>query len=92
MASRMKITQPQLTALAYLMQCGGAVITSSWTYGSGRWTARRVIPPCCERIERGMESAFPQRIQRVFKAHPHCQAVIAITDMRTANRLVNGAK
>jgi len=33
---------------------------------------------------------YPERIKRMFKLHPRCKAVIAITDMRTANRLLKG--
>ena len=88
----MKITKPQLESLAYLKQCGGAVLTSEWVNGSGRYTTKRAIPPCCKRVERWAAwfPEYPERIKRMFKLHPRCKAVIAITDMRTANRLLKG--
>ncbi len=44
------------------------------------------IPPYCERIEKYSAHRFPKRIQRMFELHPRAQAVIAITNMRQANK------
>jgi hypothetical protein len=85
----MKITNLQLDALYELSRRipgNGAVITSHWTTGAGRWTRRRAIPPFCKRIERWQSFMFPKRIRQTFNAHPQCQAVIAIVDMRNANK------
>jgi|18_taG_2_1085343.scaffolds.fasta_scaffold08347_3 hypothetical protein len=86
----MKVTKTQLSAIAEIKQQGGAVLTSEWVSGNGRFTTKRAIPPCCERIEKRSSwfPKYPQRIKRKFTKHPRCQALIAITDMRTANRLL----
>jgi hypothetical protein len=83
-----KTTYDQRYALKDLMDRGGAVMTSDWTTGAGRHTRSRTIPPFCERIFREESARYPARIKRVFAQHPRCQAVVAITDMRTARRAV----
>ena len=82
-----KTTYTQRYALKNLIDRGGAVMTSDWTTGAGRHTRARAIPPFCKRIFRSEAARYPARIKRVFAQHPRCQAVVAITDMRTA-RLV----
>lgn len=82
----MKINKTQKAALWQIHRCGGAVMTSHWTNGIGRYTRSRAVPPFCKRIERYRAEDYPKRIQRVFRLHPRCQAVIAIVDMRAANR------
>ena len=84
-----KITYSQQYALKDLMAQGGAVMTSEWTTGAGRHTRPRIIPPFCERISRVDAARYPARIKRVFVQHPRCRAVVAITDMRTTNRVLN---
>ena len=84
----MKITKSQIKALAELKRIGGAVMTSEWTTGSGRYTSLRSIPPFCHRIERWGAWRQPERINKVFRKHPRCQAVIAITDMLGANKIL----
>ena len=85
----MKISRPQLDALYDLSRRipgNGAVMTSEWTTGMGRWTRRREVPPFCARVERWQALNFPKRIRQTFKAHPRCQTVVAIIDMRNANK------
>ena len=85
-----KTTYTQRSALRQLMaQGGGAVMTSEWTTGTGQHTRARTIPPFCERIFRSEAAGYPVRIKRVFAQHPRCQAVVAIVDMRTANRVID---
>ena len=84
-----KTTYTQRSALKNLMDRGGAVMTSDWTTGAGRHTRARTIPPFCERIFRPEAARYPVRIKRVFAQHPRCQAVVAIVDMRTANRVID---
>ena len=110
-----KVTKPQLAALIELKRRGGAVISSEWTRGRGRYTSRRPVPPYCERItktscswitsEAKKQTAdfyqangnaiwptkVPQRIKQVFKRHPKCEAVIAITNMRAVNKTIQQA-
>ena len=84
-------TKTQRRALRELMRAGGAVITSDWTTGAGVHTKRRALPPFCKRLMRWQSKAYPLRIQRVFNKHPRCTAVIAIVDMRAANRTLQMA-
>ena len=94
-----KVTKPQLAALIELKRRGGAVISSEWTRGRGRYVSRRPVPPYCERVDR-YQSALrwtpggnrvPERIQRVFRDHPKCEAVIAIINMRSVNKTIQQA-
>ena len=86
----------QIAALKDLHDLGGAVITSRWITGSGRYTSRRVVPPHCSRIERGghlfavsgkllpeVAEALPE-VAEAFARHPRCEAVVAITDKAEA--------
>ena len=82
----MNPTRRQLEALAELKNRGGAVITSEWTTGRGRFTTPRSIPPFCRRIENWASFYQAARIRKVFRLHPRCRAVVAIVDMRRANR------
>ncbi len=84
----MKPNKRQLEAIAQLKSYGGAVITSQWTNGSGRYTTCRAVPPYCERVPRWAAYFQPERIKRVFRKHPKCEAVIAITNMRAVNKLL----
>jgi len=79
-------TRRQLEALAELKNRGGAVITSEWATGRGRFTTPRSIPPFCRRIENWAAFYQVARIRKVFRLHPRCSAVVAIVDMRRANR------
>ena len=88
------ITRVQTNALKELRDRGGAVITSEWVNGHGYYITRRAVPPFSARIDRSAmwrglglrRSPLPHRIRRVFDAHSRCEAVIAITDMRGANK------
>lgn len=83
----MKITKTQAASLKQLIDLGGAVIASDWTNGQGRFTTSKAIPPFCDKISRlSLHRDFPARIKKVFGAHPKCQSVIAVVDMRGANR------
>jgi len=79
--------RPQLEALRQLKQYNdGVVLTSEWTNGRGMYCTRKAVPPFCERIERHRAYKYPQRIKRMFRLHPRAQAVIAIVNMRAANK------
>ena len=92
MTDKRKLTKPQLESLAEIHRRGGAVLTSEWTNGSGRYITARAIPPFCERIERLYLDLQPKRIQKIFANRPRCKAVIAITNMRAANRALGEAQ
>ncbi len=84
-----KINATARYALRQLMDQGGAVMTSCWTTGAGQRTRARTIPPFCAKIYRANANIYPNRIRRVFAKHPRCKAVIAIVDMRSANRVMH---
>jgi len=91
----MKITKPQIEALYELKiraPGNGAVVTSEWTTGRGRWIRRRAVPPFCKRIERSQAANYPKRIRQTFYNRPQCQAIIAIVDMRNANKTLRNRK
>lgn len=86
----------QIAALKDLYDLGGAVISSKWTTGSGRYISRRAVPPHCSRIERGghlfavsgkllpeVAEALPD-VAEVFDRHPRCESVVAIIDKAEA--------
>tara|TARA_R110002110_G_scaffold166862_2_gene367735 strand:- start:166 stop:447 length:282 start_codon:yes stop_codon:yes gene_type:complete len=81
-----KVTKTQLAAIRIIKDCGGAVLTSHWTNGNGRYITKRAVPPHCERVTRYTPN-MPKRVTDVFKRHPRCEAVIAITNMRAVNKL-----
>ena len=84
-----KTTSNQRDALRQLMARGSAVMTSEWTTGAGQHTRARTIPPFCSKIYRANADSYPKRIRRVFAKHPRCKAVVAIVDMRAANRVMH---
>lgn len=84
------MTRAQATSLRELRARGGAVITSEWSNGHGNYITRRAVPLFSARIDRSsamrLGTKLPRRIRRVFEAHPRCEAVVAITNMRGANK------
>lgn len=69
-----------------LYKRGGLVPASEWVNGSGRYITKRAIPPHCERIERRDARKYPKRIWSIFEERPRIQAVVAIVNMRAANK------
>ena len=69
-----------------LYKRGGLVPASEWVNGSGRYITKRAIPPHCERIERRDARKYPKRIWSIFESRPRVQAVVAIVNMRAANK------
>ena len=84
-----KINATTRHALRQLMDRGSAVMTSEWTTGAGQHTRARTIPPFCAKVYRANAVNYPNRIRRVFAKHPRCKAVVAIVDMRAANRVMH---
>ena len=81
-----KINKKQKESLSDLMSRGGAVIGSQWVNGLGKQTTRRAIPPFCAAVTRREADKQPERIKRVFRQHPRCEYVVAVTDMRNAKK------
>ena len=67
----------------------GAVLSSSWTTGSGRFTKSRAIPPFCQKINREDRGKYPRRISRMFCENPRCRSIVAVVNMRGANAAIN---
>ena len=80
------MNKTQRESLLALHKRGGLVPASEWVNGSGRYITKRAIPPHCERIERRDARKYPKRIQSLFDKRPRLQAVVAITNMRAANK------
>ena len=78
----------QREALKLIVSRGGAVPVSKWATGSGRFTKMRSLPPFCERIERRDARHYPKRIRAVFEKNPRVSAVVAVTDLRAARRVL----
>ena len=85
-----KLTKPQLRSLADLARSNGVVMSSCWITGSGRHTRSRTIPPFSGRIEKLSAYQYPARIRDYFRRNPRVRAVVAITNMRAANKVLKG--
>tara|TARA_R100000808_G_C2122499_1_gene133494 strand:- start:14 stop:310 length:297 start_codon:yes stop_codon:yes gene_type:complete len=85
------LIKPQADALLTLLQHGGVVPTSEWTNGSGRYITRRTVPPYASRLTVGEAGAIlrgdvRRAFNRLVKARPRIQEVVAITNLRGARR------
>ena len=86
-----RLTKVQVRSLGDLSRYdGGVVMSSYWTTGSGRHTRARTIPPYASRIEKFYADNYPARIRDFFRRHPRVRAVVAITNMRAANKILKG--
>ena len=88
---RTLIRQPQADALLTLLQHGGVVPTSEWTNGSRRQTTRRTVPPYAARLtvreaRESLRGEVRRAFDRLVKARPRIQEVVAVTDLRGARR------
>ncbi len=82
-------TKPQRRMLQELLaQRGGCVMQSEWTNGSGSYTTRRAVPVYSEDLSLDaackLGGAAGKAARRVRKAHPRCERVIIVTDIRRA--------
>ena len=85
-------TKTQIRMLGMLAHAGGCVMTSEWTNGQGKYRTKRAVPVCSEDmfLQEACElpGAAGQAARKVRRAHPRCQRVIIITDIRRARRLL----
>ena len=85
-------TKTQIRMLGMLMQAGGCVMTSQWVTGCGKFRTKRAVPLFSEDLflEQACElpGAAGQAARKVRKAHPRCQSVIIVTDIRAARRVM----
>ena len=88
-----KLTSVQIKNLLELKTRGGVVMTSRWVVGSGSYTSRKAVPPFSKRLEKSLAYLYPQHftpeVLEVFKKHPRCKAVVAITDKAAADKAIN---
>ena len=85
------MNKTQMDNLRYIHDtCKGVVPSSEWTTGSGRWTSRRAVPPCCERLDMQKACCLPgevgARARRLHRIRPGLRFVVAITNLRGARR------
>ncbi len=87
-----KPTKTQIRMLEMLMNSGGCVMSSEWVNGCGNFRTKRAVPVFSEdlSLERACElpGAAGQAARKVRKAHPRCQSVIIVTDIRAARRVM----
>jgi len=71
-----------------LVQRGGCVMQSQWTNGSGSYTTRRAVPIYSEDLTLDdackLGGAAGKAARKLRKAHPRCERVIIVTDIRRA--------
>ncbi len=87
-----KPTKTQIRTLEMLMNSGGCVMSSEWVNGCGKFRTKRAVPVFSAdlSLERACElpGAAGQAARKVRKAHPRCQSVIIVTDIRAARRVM----
>ena len=95
------ITQHQADSLVGLLRRGGVVPSSEWTTGRGRYTSRAALPPFCSVLEvwqvthaahdgvrapKLLRGEVRTAFDRLVKARPRVERVVAVTDLRGARR------
>ena len=85
-------TKTQVRMLELLLNAGGCVMSSEWVNGCGRYRTRRAVPVFAEwkTLDRACDlPGFAGKAARkVRRAHPRCQSVIVVTDIRAARRVM----
>jgi len=72
---------------------GGAIMSSEWTTGRGRYINKRPIPAHCAELPiaqalREMRGETLRAVKRIAKAHPRAIKVIALVDRRGLNAAI----
>jgi len=79
-----------------LVKRGGCVMQSEWTNGSGSYTTRRAVPVYSEDLSLDaackLGGAAGKAARRVRKAHPRCERVIIVTDIRRARACIGAVE
>ena len=85
-----KLSKVQIANLNEIHREKGAVLSSTWTNGSGRYVTARAIPAHCEKltIDEGVRLGgwVGKTCRRLKRNHPRAQYVIAITNLRKARK------
>lgn len=70
----------------------GAIPSSRWITGSGRYVSKRPIPPHCEEMTIGdakkIGGKTEKAVKRMLKVYPKCRKCIVVTDWRAVGRLI----
>lgn len=75
-----KITTTQAASIRQVLR-QGAIATSEWTNGSGRYVAKRAIPPFCALIHvHGVSPAA----DALFAARPRVRSALVVIDRDSA--------
>lgn len=87
-----KPTKTQVRMLEMLVNSGGCVMSSEWTNGCGKFRTKRAVPVYSERLDLAPACELPgaagQAARKLRKAHPRCETVVIVTDIRAARRLL----
>jgi len=71
-----------------LVQRGGCVMQSDWTNGIGSYTTKRAVPVYSEDLSLDdacqLGGAAGKAARKLRRAHPRCERVIIVTDIRAA--------
>ena len=72
-------------------QAGGAILSSEWTSGTGRFTSRRAVPTGCALIEVfqicKLKGATKRAALRLLRQHPRAQRMVVLIERRRINAL-----
>lgn len=82
-----KLTSVDEYAARCLLCRGGAIPTSEWTTGSGRFTKLRAVPFWAKVIENDENCTHPGA-KKLFKSRPRLQKAI-VAERRTLNNIIN---
>ena len=87
-----KPTKTQVRMLQVLVNSGGCVMSSEWVNGCGNFRTKRAVPVFSERLDLARACELPgaagQAARKLRRAHPRCETVVIVTDIRAARRLL----
>jgi hypothetical protein len=77
-----------------ILNKGGAILSSDWTTGHGRYISLRAIPPHCQALPVSESVKLPgetgKNARKLFKAHPRVQKIICVTNRRAVTAWKKG--
>ncbi len=85
-------TKTQIRMLQMLVNSGGCVMSSEWVNGGGKFRTKRAVPVFAQRLALWRACELPgaagQAARKLRRAHPRCETVVIVTDIRAARRLL----
>jgi len=86
------MNKTQIENLNEIVSRGGAILSSHWTSGSGRYITRRVLPPLCEEVPvsemNRLKGIVAKTAKRLLKDYPRARKLIVCTNIRAANKAI----